>query len=1044
MNVIINAAFLHSRAIYLMLFFIFIAGYNAYQKIPKEAEPDIAIPIIYVSMTHDGISPEDAERLLVRPMEKELQSIEGVKEMTGTASEGHASVMLEFYAGFDNKRALADVCTQVDIARSELPSETDEPIVNEVNIALFPVLNIALTGAVTERMLVTLARDLQDRVESLQGVLEVDIGGDREPLLEVVVDPGIMETYGVQYAEFFNMVSSNNLLVAAGAMDTSAGRFVVKVPGIIEKVEDILNLPLKVDGNNVVTLGQVASIRKGYKDPQGFARVNGQPSVTLEVKKRLGANIIGTNAKIREIVEAARQYWPESIDVVYMQDKSENIRDMLSDLQNNIMSAIILVMIVIIIAMGIRSALLVGLAIPGSFLSGIMILEFLGYTMNLVVLFSLILVVGMLVDGAIVVSELADRYMNEGKPAAKAYADASKRMSWPIIVSTLTTLAVFMPLIFWPGIVGEFMKFLPITVIICLTASLAMTLIFIPIVGGSIGKRDSNSEIGSGKITKIYSKLLNRLLVWPWRTALVALTAIMAIYIAYGAFGKGVEFFPDIEPEMAMVQIRARGNLSVHEKDAIVRKVEARIVNMPELESVYARSFNQATGKNQSEDVIGVLQIQFIDWDQRRKAAVILGEMKQLTGNIPGVVLEFRKAQEGPSQGKPIKLKFTALNQELINTTVARVREEMDRIGGFRDIEDNRPLPGIEWRLMVNRGEAARYGANISLLGSSVQLVTNGIRVTNYRPNDENDKVDIRVRYPHEKRNLEQLNRLTVPTNVGMIPASNFVTLVPAQKTGTLSRSDARRAITLQADVEEGLLVNDKLIELRKALMNSNLDPAVQISLKGEDEDRREAMTFLINAFLTAVFLMFLILVILFNSIYQSVLVLSAIVFSISGMLLGLMVTGQPFGIVMVGIGVIALAGIVVNNNIILIDTYNRQRTVGKSAIEAAVYTGNRRFRPVFLTAFTTVLGLMPMVLSVNIDLFGRTISIGAPSTQWWTQLSSVIVGGLSFATLLALLLTPCLLVIGDNTISWIKDRRRQGVSVEQANSIILLPKAQL
>ena len=1015
MNAIINIAFSRSRAVLLGLLFILIAGAVAYNTIPKESEPDIAVPIIYVSMTHDGISPEDAERLLVRPMEKELQSIEGLKEMKSTAGEGHASVQLEFSAGFDSKQALTDVREKVDMAKVKLPDSTDEPEVVEVNVALFPVLTVSLSGPIPERSLVSIARDLKDRIEALPGVLEAVIGGDREAVLEVVVDPAVMETYGVQYSELISLVSNNNMLVAAGAMDTGAGRLVLKVPGVIEDLDDVMQMPVKVEGSRVVTFSEVANIRRGFKDPESFARVGGQPAVTLEVKKRVGANIIDTIAEIQEIVEAERQHWPSGMEVSYMQDKSDQIREMLSDLQNNILSAIILVMIVIIAALGPRSAILVGLAIPGSFLAAILVLDVMGFTLNIVVLFSLILVVGMLVDGAIVVIELADRRMNEGQSPLAAYASAAKRMSWPITASTLTTLAVFAPLLFWPGMVGEFMKYLPITVIIALTASLSMALVFVPVLGGTITRRrKATDRVSEGGVTRGYTKLLTGLLNHPGKTLGVALLAMVAAYVAYIQFGKGVEFFPDVEPEFALIQVHARGDLSVHEKDAVVRQVERRVLGMPELKSVYARSFNTASGQNMAEDVVGVIQLEFIDWDKRRPAAEILDEMRQRSADIPGIQIEFRKAENGPSGGKPIQIELSSREFQRVSATVSRVRELMAEQGGYVDIEDDRPLPGIDWRLEVNRELAARYGADVAMLGSAVQMITNGIKVTDYRPDDTDDEVDIRVRFPYSERNLGQLDQLRVSTPRGMVPISNFVTIQPAPKSGTLRRVDARRVITIQADVAEGLLPDTQLKGLQGMIAKADLDPLVNVGFKGEDEDQREAMEFLMGAFISAIFLMALVLVTQFNSIYQAFLVLSAIVFSTAGVLLGLLITAQPFGVVMVGLGIIALAGIVVNNNIVLIDTYNRLRNEGVDTVNAALETGRRRLRPVFLTAFTTVLGLMPMVLAMNIDLINRVISFGAPSTQWWTQLASAIAGGLSFATLLTLILTPCLLVLGE------------------------------
>ena len=1018
MNALIDLAFSRSRTVLLSLLFILISGALAYQSIPKEAEPDITVPFIYVSMTHEGISPEDAERLLVKPMEKELQSIEGLKEMKSTAGEGHASVQLEFSAGFDSKQAQSDVREKVDIAKIKLPDDTDDPEVIEINVALFPVLTISLSGPVPERTLVAIARGLQDRLESLPGVLEAAIGGDREALLEIIVDPAVMETYQVKYEELFSFVSNNNLLVAAGAMDTGAGRLVLKVPGVIEDLNDILIMPVKVDGNRVVTFGQVASIRRSFKDPESFARVGGQSAVTLEIKKRVGANIIDTITQVRQIVEAERQLWPEALEVAYMQDKSDQIRDMLSDLQNNILSAILLVMIVIIAALGVRSAFLVGLAIPGSFLAAILVLNTLGYTLNIVVLFSLILVVGMLVDGAIVVIELADRRMNEGQDSETAYSSAAKRMSWPIAASTLTTLVVFMPLLFWPGMVGEFMKFLPITVIIALTASLAMALIFIPVLGGGISRNLKNTQKSvEGPLTESYLHVLSKLLRNPGKTLLVAVFVMASVYIVYGKLGKGVEFFPDVEPEFALIQVHARGDLSIYEKDAIVKQVEQRVHGMDELQSVYVRSFNKDNGQNTAEDVIGIIQLEFNDWDKRRPAKEILDEMRQNMADIPGIQLEFRKAENGPADGKPIQLEFSGLDFSRVPAVVAKVRRIMQEQGGYVDVEDDRPLPGVEWRIEVNRELAARYGADIATLGNAIQMITNGIKVTDYRPDDNDDEVDVRVRFPSSERHLGQLDQLRISTPIGMIPISNFVTIKPAPKKGTLTRVNAHRTITLKADVAEGVLPDSQLKGLLAALKDTKLDPQVYINLKGEDEDQREAMEFLMGAFLSAIILMGLVLVTQFNSIYQAFLVLSAIVFSTAGVLLGLLITAQPFGIVMVGLGIIALAGIVVNNNIVLIDTYNRMRKNGLDAISAALETGRRRLRPVFLTAFTTVLGLMPMVLAMNIDLINREISFGAPSTQWWTQLASAIAGGLSFATLLTLVLTPCLLVMGEQLL---------------------------
>lgn len=1013
MRALIFAAMDRSRTTLLTLLFLILGGIAAFNTIPKEANPDVTIPIIYVSMTLDGISPEDAERLLVRPMEQELRSLEGIKEMRSTASEGHASVMLEFDAGFDPDIALQDVREKVDTARTKLPQEADEPRVNEINVSLFPVLSVGLSGPLSERELITIARRLQDAIEAIPEVLEVEIGGDREDQLEVVVDPQVLESYGIDFDRLASLVTRNNQLVAAGSLDTGNGRMALKVPGVIENIEDVMSMPVKVDGDTVVTFGDVAMLQRTFKDPTGFARINGEPALVLEVSKRSGANIIETVDQVRELIEQARPRLPESLDIRYIMDQSDEVQDILSDLLNNVLTAIVLVIIVVIAAMGPRSALLVGLTIPGAFLTGILVIWGMGLTLNIVVLFSLILVAGMLVDGAIVVSELADRNLSEGGTVRSAWAEAASRMAWPIIASTATTLAVFVPLLFWPGVVGEFMKFLPITVIICLSASLAMALVFLPVLGGVSGGRRARASHADGRMMAWYRLVLSRLLQFPGFTLVGVLVVILVIYAAYARFNHGVEFFPSVEPDSAQVQVRARGDLSVWERDAIVREVERRLQGMPEVKALYARSM-LSNNTRMAPDVIGVLQFQFTDWFTRRPASAILEDFRERTADIPGIELEFRKQEGGPAEGKPIEIQLSSRDNGQLNGFVDAVEARMRTLDGFVEIEDDRSLPGIEWQLKVDREAAARFGTDVLSIGSAVRLVTNGLVLATYRPEDVRDEVDIAVRVPNNWRELDQLQRQTINTSRGQVPLSEFVNLEPGDKTGSIVRVDGQRTVTIKSDLAPGRQVDEMLRVLQEKMPET--PEGITVAFAGESEDQQQAASFLTTAFLVAIGMMLLILVTQFNSLYQTFLILSAIVLSTAGVLIGLLLNGQPFGIVMVGMGIIALAGIVVNNNIILIDTYNQMRRDGLSPYESALETGCLRLRPVLLTAITTVLGLMPMVLGINVDLLSPSLGLGAPSTQWWTQLSSAIAGGLGFATILTLLLTPSLLVLGEKT----------------------------
>lgn len=1010
-----------NRTVLLLLAFLMISGAVAFIAIPKESDPDIPIPFIYISMIHEGISPEDAERLLVQPMEKELRNITGIKEMRSTASVGSASVILEFEAGFDAKQALLDARSQVELAKTQLPTTTESPTVNEINTALFPVMTLSLSAALDERELITMARQLKREIVALPNVLSVEIGGDREEVLEVEIDPVLLDGYQIDFQAVMDIVNRNNLLVTAGALDTGAGRMVFKVPGVITELGDILQLPVKVSGSTVVTLADIATLRSTFKDPDGFARVDGKPAISLEISKRSGANIIETVTQVQAVVSAAQQVMPEQVDITYILDQSAQISTLLWDLLNNILSAMVIVMIIIIAVLGLRSALLVGLAIPGSFLIGILLIYSLNITMNIVVLFSLILVVGMLVDGAIVIVEMADKRLKAGDSGFEAFSYAARQMAWPIIASTLTTLAVFIPLAFWPGTVGEFMKYLPITVVLCLLASLCMALIFLPVLGHMFNRSKTGTKVDQvipiSTGVRVYTSLLRSLVKHPRKTLVATLICVLSIYSVYGLYGVGIEFFPDTEPETAMIQVHARGDLSVIEKDELLRHVEKRMIGMKDLRSVYARSFAQSDNEGK-EDLIGIVQFRFTDWYQRSPAKKILKDLQQRTAGIPGLYLDILEEEGGPSGGKPIEIEVSGLQQQDLSKAVELIRDLMLQMKGFNNIEDNRPLPGIEWILSVNRLEAARYGADIASIGNAVQMVTSGINLTKYRPDNAYDEIDVHARFPHSDRTLQQLEYLRLKTARGMIPTSNFVEIRPSPKTSIIQRVDGRRVTTLKSDILEGLLVDTQLKKLKEGIGAINLPAGIALTFKGEDADQQESMGFLLKAFLVALFIMLLILVTQFNSVYQSVLVLSAIIFSTAGVMLGLFVTHQPFGIVMGGIGVIALAGIVVNNNIILIDAYNRKRVQGISAVEAAIATGSERLRPVLLTSVTTIAGLIPMAYGLNLDLINRQIGIGAPSSQMWTQLASTIAGGLSFATLLTLFLTPCMLVMGDHLLS--------------------------
>lgn len=1032
----IGAALDKKRAVLVTLAFLFIGGFSAWNEIPKESNPDISIPIIYVSTSLEGISPEDAERLLIRPMEEQLGTVDGVKEMRATGYQGGGNVILEFNAGFDADQALDDVRNAVDKAKPDLPEDANEPVVSEVNFSLFPVVVVSLSGDVPERTLVRLAKDLQDKLEDIPQVLEVRLVGSRDEQVEIVVDPAKVASYGLSGNDIMAYFARSDRLVAAGNIDTGGGRFAVKVPGLFETAADIENMPLKAHHDSVVRVRDVAEVRRNFKDADSYARLNGKNTIALEIVKRTGENVIETIAAVRASTAQESAHWPPGVRVDYTQDGSKKIRDMLADLQNNLVSAVILVMVVCVGALGLTSSLLVGIAIPGSFLAGMLVLNALGFTLNVVVLFSLILVVGMLVDGAVVVVEYADRRMIEGASKASAYREAAQMMAWPVISSLVTHMVAFLPLLFWPGVVGQFMGYMPRTLIIVLTASLAMALIFIPVIGAMFGRVDRSSSDettiramsgesvdglhGMRGFTGLYVRFLSWALNWPALVIATAFALLIGVQVYHHFNGHGVKFFPDVEPDVASVQVHARGNLSLDEQDRLVRAVEGHVLGLTGIKTLYTRVGGGGAERNQAEDVIGDLQMEFSDWNTRPRADLILEDIRARTADIPGIRVETVKEKAGPQGAKAIEMQLRAIDPSRLAPAIEKLRRGLDGIGGFVDIEDSRPLPGIEWVLEIDKAQAAKFGLDVTTIGQALRMVTNGLKISEYRPDDSRDEIDVVLRYPLDDRSIDQLDRIRVETAQGSVPVSNFIKRVASPRVGRIERADGFRVMKILADVPPGGNATAKIGEIREWLKTAGWDNQVGVKFKGDDEKQQESQAFLQKAFGAALFLITLILVLQFNNFYHTLLILSAVIMATIGVFLGLIITGRPFGIVMTGIGIIALAGAIVTNNIVLIDTFDHLRKLNRFSLrEVILLTGAQRLRPVLLTAGTTALGLVPMVFQVNIDFIKREVTMGAPSTQWWVDLSTAIAFGMVFATPLTLIVTPCALMMRHNAVAF-------------------------
>ncbi|MBW7056261.1 efflux RND transporter permease subunit [Paracoccus bogoriensis] len=1014
MNGMIAAAFSRSRTVVLIMVALLLSGFYAYVTIPKESMPEVDIPIFIVNVTYSGVSAEDAAKLLAEPIERQVNALEGLRRMTTKASEGFASVQLEFRPGFDQDKALQSVKDAVDDASPDIPPGADGPFVREIDISMFPILTVALSGQVPERELIRLGRQLADRIETVSGVLQADLTGDRDDQLEVLIDPLAMETYGISPGQLSQAVQANNQLIAVGSFDTGAGRLGVSIPGTVVRLDEIMSIPVLVSGPTVLRVQDLAEVRQTFKDPISYARIDGQPALAIDVRKSAGANVIDTVEAVRAEVARSTADWPGQVQVDFMNDQSVEMRDLLSDLQNNVIAAVVLVMLVTVLFLGTRASLLVAVAIPGSFLGGILVIWALGFTLNVIVLFALILVVGMLVDGAIVVVELGERLIAKGHSKFDAFRMAAQRMAWPIVASTATTLAVFFPLLFWPGLAGQFMFYLPATMIATLLMSLAMALIFVPVAGTVLGGGgDGNLAPDEAEVPSVMNRFSGWTIARPGTSLGLAILGLLAVFYAYSILGRGVDFFPSTDAERAQVQITANGNLSVQEADQLVQMVERRLIGLDGIESVYARTIGSVEERvrgNLSSDVIGQIQVEFTDWQTRRPSDEIVDEMRALTESLPGLGIQVEAASAGPGASRPVQIEVSARDRATLQAAAESIEQLMIEAGTFVDIANDTPRPNPEIRLIVDREEAARYGVDMETIGTAVRLLTNGVSLGTYLPDFADDEVDITLRYPPEQRNFENLANLRVSVPSGQVPISNVVQIIPAPAPAAITRVGARETQTLTADLAPGTTLAVELQRISAAIAALDLPDTVEVNYGGEIEDQQEAMTFLVGAFFAALFLMFTILLIQMNSFYQAFLILTAIIFSIAGVFLGLMIRQEPFSIVMSGVGIMALAGVVVNNNIVLIDAYNEHRGNGLDPDRAARRAAAERFRPVILTATTTVIGLMPMVLGMTIDFTGRDLYFGAPSGQFWIQLSTGIAGGLVVATAVTLLLTPTLL----------------------------------
>ena len=1020
---IINRAALNRQStVMVLLVFIIIAGLAAYAVLPREDEPDITIPYIFVQTNFEGVAPEDMETLVTMPLERKLKGLSDTKEISSISDDGVSLIRVEFNPGVDIDDALQKVRDKVDQAKPDLPADLpDDPTINEVNLSEQPILNVVLSGPFSLKRLKVFAENLEDRIESIQGVLDANIIGGLDREIHVEFDLDRVDYYNIPVSSLLSSVSDANVNTPGGSVEIGKAKYLVRVPADFKTPDEIFNIVVHSHDGKPVYLRDVATIRDHYADPTSRSRFNGVQSVTIEVKKRAGENIIDINDEVKRIIREEQEILPPTLEIHLTADKSEDIRLMIADLENNIITGLLLVLVVVFAFIGGRSALFVSLAIPVSMLITFAVLDAISFTLNMVVLFSLILSLGMLVDNGIVVVENIYRHMQMGKTRLEAARDASDEVAWPVIASTLTTVGAFLPMIFWPGIMGQFMSYLPITVIIALFASLFIALVINPVLSA---KFQGIPKTGSGdgmdmkpsavdRMMESLKDMYRPILIWSLDHRLtvlgMAFGLLIASVVAFGLFGKGVEFLPKTEPKRTDVKIKAPVGTNLDASDEFVKVVEKIASEYPDIRYVIAN-----TGESGSSDEIGthysLVKLDYVDIkDRSRSSSGITDELRhRLQEAIRGAEVRAEPEKMGPPTGDPVNMEITGPDLRTLGELAAKIKTIIADVPGMVDLKDDFVAGKPEIRVNVDKEKAALLGVSASTIATTVKTAVNGFKVGVYR--EGKDEYDIVARLPKKSRStLEDIRRITVSSPEGQpVPITSLATVAIGGGLGGINRIDQKRVVTLSADVS-GRLAEEVIADIDARLAGFEFPRGYSYKFTGEQEEQQNASAFLERAFVAALFLIFIVLVTQFNSMTTPFIILTSVILSLGGVMLGLLITGTAFGVIMTGVGVLSLAGVVVNNAIVLIDYYEQLKESGLAARDAIIDAGLTRFRPVILTAITTVLGLVPMATGVSFDFINFRLDLGSETSQWWGPMAVAVIFGLGVATLLTLVVVPCL-----------------------------------
>jgi CzcA family heavy metal efflux pump len=1032
--------------IYILVLIIVLMGSVAYISLPREAAPSIKIPYVFVTTVYPGVTPQDIENLVTQEIEKEVKSISGVKKITSVSRESFSSISVEFTTDINIDFAIQKVRDKVATAKTKMPQDIKEPVITEINFSELPILYVNVTGNFGLWKIKELSDKISDKIEEIPGVLSAEVVGGVDREVKIDVDADRIKYYNVSMNDIAQLVGAENLNIPGGKVDVGKNSYLVRVPGEYENPEDMKNLIVKKDNVRAVYLRDVAEVTYGFADRKTFSRENGNESVTLIIKKRSGSNVIDIVDRIKEIVKD-KELVPEGLTVSMTADQSETIKTTVHELENGIITGVLLVFLILFFFLGIKNAILVATSIPLSFLISFIVLNAFGVTLNMIVLFTLILVLGIIVDDAIVVIENIYRLQErENYGPHDAAVEGPREVVFPVVIATLTIISSFFPLLFYPGIVGDFMKYLPITLIVCLSSSLFVAMIISPVQAAVFVHLKKDREKSQkkkfrpvakfleyfdakffGTSLRIYEKALRFALRRKKLTIFTTVGIFIAVFLIYGVFNYGTEFFPKTDPKQFNINITTPVGANIYQTNEITKEVEKRIPKLNDIDYVVTNVGSSNNPLDFSGDGIpnkSTITISFIDKEFREQSSFLSEDIvRDSIKNIAGATIEVEEQQMGPPVGKPINIEISGDDFGKLGEISDGIKRTIKDIPGLADLKDDFDKAKPEIKIVVDRDKAAMYGLNTAMIGTLVRTAVNGATASKYRVGDK--EYDVTVRLNKEQRNdIEYISNLYITNMQGVkVPLQSVAKVEFAGGIAAINRTDSKRVVTVSANAV-GRLGNDVLKDVQAKLKDMKFEPGYTIKYTGEQEDQKETVNFLGRAFIISLLLIFFLMVIEFNSIRVPMIIMISVMLSLIGVLLGLMITHTPFGMVMTGIGVIALAGIVVRNAIVLLDFQKELVKRGLSRDEALVQAGIIRMRPIFLTASATILGILPLASGVDFDW--RTLSwiIGGQNSAFWRPMGVAIIFGLAFSTFLTLIIIPSIFSAFDELMLRMKRKK--------------------